>query len=273
MIKTVLITGSSSGIGRAAAHQFLAGGWQVVATMRDPRQAGDLAEHPRALVVHLDVTDEGSIEAAVAAALGRFGRLDAVINNAGFGACGPLEATSMATARRQFDVNVLGLLAVTKAVLPHLRAQRSGTLVNVSSMGGRMAFPLGTLYHGSKFAVEGLSEALHYELAPLGIRVRIIEPGAVATDFAGRSFAFSNDASLAEYQPLVGALFAAMGPMMAHAAMAEAVAAAILAATEDEGDRLRYVVGADAEQILAGRGVADDATFFAGMRAQFGLGG
>lgn len=268
---TVLVTGSSSGVGRATARHFHARGWNVVATMRDPGRETELDPLDRVLVTRLDVQDEASIHAAVAAGLARFGRLDALVNNAGYGAYGPLEATPMDALRRQFEVNVLGLLATTKAVLPHLRAQRRGTIVNVSSIGGRMTFPLGTPYHGSKFAVEGLSEARHYELAPLGIAVRLIEPGVVRTEFAGRSFDFRNDAALAEYQPLVQALFAAMGPMVERASPPELVAEVSHRAVVEGGDRLRFEAGPDAEALLAARRAADDATFFAGIRAQFGL--
>jgi NAD(P)-dependent dehydrogenase (short-subunit alcohol dehydrogenase family) len=132
--------------------------------------------------------------------LAHFGAIDALVNNAGYGAYGPLEAFSMDGIRRQFDTNVIGLLATTKAILPHMRAAKTGTIVNISSIGGKMTFPLGTLYHGSKFAVEGLSEALHYELEPLGVRVKIVEPGMIKTDFGGRSFDFQNDESLTDYQ-------------------------------------------------------------------------
>jgi NAD(P)-dependent dehydrogenase (short-subunit alcohol dehydrogenase family) len=270
---TILITGASSGIGRATAKHFHTQGWNVVATMRAPDRETELSQLERVLVTRLDVQDTASIAAAVTAGLARFGRIDALLNNAGYGAYGPLEATPLETLRRQFDVNVLGVLATTKALLPHFRAQRAGTIVNVSSMGGRITFPLGTAYHGSKFAVEGLSEALHFELGPLGVRVKIIEPGAIKTDFAGRSFDFSNDATLAEYQPLVQTLFSALGPMMANAAAPELVAEAIFHAVTDGTSQLRYEVGADAVQLLAGRRAADDATFLGGVKAQFGLGG
>jgi len=273
MAMTILITGASSGIGRATAKYFLARGWNVVATMRAPDKEAELTTLERALVTRLDVEDTASIDAAVAAGIAQFGRIDALLNNAGYGAYGPLEATSLEKIRRQFDVNVLGLMATTKALLPHFRANGAGTIVNVSSIGGRMTFPLGTLYHGSKFAVEGLSEALHFELAPLGVRVRLIEPGAVATDFAGRSFDFSNDPALTEYQPLVQSLFSALGPMVANASPPERVAETIFQATTDTTDRLRYEVGADAVALLAGRRATDDATFFAGIKAQFGLAG
>ncbi len=273
MSKTILMTGASSGIGRATAKHFHSHGWNVVATMRAPDKETELNHLDRVLVTRLDVQDTASIDAAVASGIARFGRIDALLNNAGYGAYGPLEATSPEKIRRQFDVNVLGLLATTKAVLPHFRANRSGTIVNVSSMGGRITFPLGTLYHGSKFAVEGLSEALHYELGPIGVRVKIIEPGAIKTDFAGRSFDFSNDPSLAEYQPLVQSLFGALGPMMANGAEPDLVAETILRAVTDGTGQLRYEVGPDAVHLLAGRRAADDAAFLGGIKAQFGLGG
>jgi len=272
MNKTILITGSSSGLGRASAKLFQSKGWNVVATMRTPEQETELATLDRTLVARLDVQDTASIQAAVEAGLAKFGRIDALLNNAGYGAYGPLEATQLDKIRRQFDVNVLGLLATTKALLPHFRTNRSGTILNVSSMGGRVTFPLGTLYHGTKFAVEGLSEALHYELGPIGVRVKIIEPGGIKTDFGGRSFDFSNDTALGEYQPLVQAVFGVFGPMMEQASTPEAVAEVIYAAATDGTGQLRYVAGADAAQLLASRGATDDATFLAGMRAQFGLG-
>jgi NAD(P)-dependent dehydrogenase (short-subunit alcohol dehydrogenase family) len=271
MTTTIFITGCSSGIGRATAQLFQTRGWNVVATMRSPQQETELHRLERMLVTRLDVQEGGSIQAAVEAALARFGRIDVLVNNAGYGAYGPLEATPMDKVRRQFDVNVHGLIATTQAVLPHLRRQRSGVVVNISSIGGRLTFPLGTLYHGTKFAVEGLSEALHYELLPLGVQVKLVEPGMVQTDFAGRSFDFSNDPSLAEYQPLVQALLGALGPMAATASEPAAVAEVIFEAATDGRDRLRYEAGADAQHLLATRRAADDATFLGAIRSQFGI--
>ncbi len=271
MPSTVLITGCSGGIGRATARLFQARGWNVVATMRSPQQETELHRLERVLVARLDVQDEASIQAAVDAALARFGRIDVLVNNAGYGAYGPLEATPMSKVRRQFDVNVHGLIATTQAVLPHLRRQRSGVVVNISSIGGRLTFPLGTLYHGTKFAVEGLSEALHYELLPLGVQVKLVEPGMVKTDFAGRSFDFSNDPALTEYQPVVQALLGALGPMAATASEPAAVAEVIFEAATDGRDRLRYEAGADAQHLLATRRAADDATFLGAIRSQFGI--
>lgn len=271
MHNTVFITGTSSGLGRATAKRFHAQGWNVVATMRTPSQETELTQLDRMLVTRLDVQDTASIQAAVAAGLARFGRIDALVNNAGYGAYGPLEVTPLAKIRRQFDVNVLGLLATTQALLPHFRAQRSGTIVNISSVGGRLAFPLGTLYHGTKFAVEGLSESLHYELAPLGIRVKIVEPGGINTDFGGRSLDLSNDPALPEYQALVQGVVGALGPMLANGSSAAQIAQVVYAAATDGTAQLRYEAGADAESLLAARRAADDATFFAGLQAQLGL--
>lgn len=159
--------------------------------MRNPEPEKELTRLDRVFVTRLDVQDLASIQAAVEAGISKYGRIDALVNNAGYGAYGPLEATSLDKVRRQFDMNVLGVLATTKALLPHFRAHRSGVIVNISSGGGRITLPLGTLYHGTKFAAEGLSESLHFELAPLGVRVKIVEPGAIKTDFMSRSLDFS----------------------------------------------------------------------------------
>lgn len=272
MNKTILITGTSSGLGRATAKHFHEKGWNVVATMRTPEQETELTRLERMLVTRLDVQDSLSIRSAVDAGLARFGRIDALVNNAGYGAYGPLEATPLEKIRRQFDVNVLGLLATTQALLPHFRENRGGLIVNVSSIGGRVTFPLGTLYHGTKFAVEGISESLHYELGPLGIRVKVVEPGGIKTDFGGRSLDFNNDPTLTEYQPLVQGVLGVLGPLVANGSPPELIAEIIYAATTDGTDRLRYEAGADAVQFMAGRRAADDATFFASMKTQFGLG-
>ena len=271
MTKTILITGTSSGLGRATAKLFLSKGWNVVATMRSPDQEREFATHDHTLVTRLDVQDVQSIQSAVEAGLAKFGRIDVLVNNAGYGAYGPLEATPLEKIRRQFDVNVIGLLSTTRALLPHLRANKGGTIINISSIGGRIAFPLGTLYHGTKFAVEGLSESLHYELAELGIRVKIIEPGMIKTDFGGRSFDFNNDPTLTEYQPLVQKLVGTFGSFMEHPSSPEKIAEVIYAAATDDRNQLRYEAGADASQILANRKAVNDADFMSGVKAQFGL--
>ncbi|PZR77886.1 MAG: short-chain dehydrogenase/reductase [Stutzerimonas stutzeri] len=271
MTKTILITGTSSGLGRATAKLFQAKGWNVIATMRDPARETELTNLPHTLVTRLDVQDVPSITSAVEAGLAKFGRIDALVNNAGYGAYGPLEATSLESMRRQYDVNVIGLMATTKALLPHFRVNHGGVIVNISSMGGRIAFPTGALYHGAKFAVEGLSEALQYELAPIGVRVKLIEPGMINTDFGGRSLEHNNDTALTEYQPLVQGMHQALGAIAQQASSPEAIAEVIYSAATDESDRLRYIAGADAEQIIAARAALSDADFFANLRRQFGI--
>ncbi len=271
MRQTIFITGASSGIGLATAKLFQAKGWNVVATMRKPEVAGDLAGLANVLVTRLDVTDSGRVETAVAAAVKRFGQIDVLLNNAGYGAYGPLENFSDDRVRRQFDTNVIGLLSMTRAVLAQMRQRRSGTIVNISSIGGQMTFPLGTLYYGTKFAVEGLSEALHFELAPLGIGVKIIEPGMIATDFAGRSFDFANDPPIDEYQDIVGKVMGAFAGNPVPPTPPELVAEVIFSAVTDGTSRLRYRAGADAEALLDHRRDVDDDTFLAGIKAQFGL--
>lgn len=271
MAQTILITGTSSGLGRATAMQFHAQGWNVVATMRSPDQERALNALDNVLVTRLDVQNAASIDAAVQAGIARFGRIDALVNNAGYGAYGPLEVTPVDKIRRQFEVNVLGLLATTQALIPHFRALHGGTIVNVASVGGRFAFPLGTLYHGSKFAVEGLTEALMYEMAPLGVRVKLIEPGGMQTDFGGRSLDFSNDPAIAEYQPLIQRVLDVMGPAMARGSTPERIAEIVYHATTDHSDRLRYAAGDDAVQQITARQATDDETFFAAMRATFNL--
>ncbi|MEM1127564.1 MAG: SDR family oxidoreductase [Bacteroidota bacterium] len=270
-MQTILITGASSGIGRATATYFQQQGWNVIATMRSPQQETELTQLDNVLVTRLDVQDAASIASAVEAGLARFGAIDVLLNNAGYGAYGLLEATPLDKIRRQFDVNVIGLLDVTKAVLPHFRAQGAGVIINISSIGGHMTFPLGTLYHGSKFAVEGLSEALSFEMSAIGVKVKIVEPGLIKTDFGGRSFDFSNDESLSDYQGVVRKFFAVMGSTADSGSEPEVVAEVIYRAATDGTDQLRYTAGPDAAEILAHRAATDEATFLQGIKAQFGL--
>jgi len=271
MSKTILITGASSGIGKTTARYFQERGWNVVATMRRPENEQELMALKNVLVTRLDVQDAASIRSAVEAGIARFKKIDVLLNNAGYGAFGPLEASPMEKIRRQFDVNVIGLLETTKAVLPHFRANRSGVIVNVSSVGGKMTFPLGTLYHGTKFAVEGLSEALSWEMEAIGVKVKIVEPGAIKTDFAGRSFDFSNDEAMVEYHPLVKKMLAIVDNLVNSGADPIVVARAIYEAATDGTNQLRYTAGDDAKALMANRKNADDATFLKGIKDQFGL--
>ena len=269
MSKTILITGASSGIGRVTAQHFHAQGWNVIATMRNPEAQTAFQTGDRMLVTALDVTDERTIQAAATAGIAAFGSIDVLLNNAGYGAYGPLEAFPMDRIKRQFDTNVIGLMAVTKAVLPHFRANRAGTIVNISSIGGQMTFPLGALYHGSKFAVEGLSEALHFELAAFGVRVKIVEPGMIKTNFGGRSFDFVNDETMEEYQETVQKLSAGFGTF--EGSDPQVVADVIWRAVTDGSDTLRYRAGDDAVALLDARKAQDDATYFAALKERLGF--
>lgn len=271
MSKTILITGSSSGIGKATAKFFQEKGWNVIATMRTPEKETELTTLDNVLVTKLDVLDKDSITKAVELGIEKFGKIEVLLNNAGYGAFGALEATSPEKVKRQFDVNVMGLLDVTKAILPHFRKNKDGILINISSIGGKMTFPLGSLYHGTKFALEGISEALSFEMEAIGCKVKIVEPGAIKTDFAGRSFNFNNDESLIEYQELVVKIFKAMESLVENGSEAIVVAEVIYEAATDGTNKLRYTAGEDAKMFVANRKQLDDQEFIQGIKAQFGL--
>ena len=194
------ITGCSTGFGRELAELTLSLGYPTVVTARNPDQVQDLiAGHEgHALVLKLDVTQQDQIDEAVSAALKHFGRIDVLVNNAGIGYFGSFEESRMEDVHRMFDINVWGLVAMSRAVLPTLRKQRSGTIVNISSIGGITTFPALSFYHATKFAVEALSESLSQEVAPLGINILLVEPGPFRTDWAGRSAAEAPQ-SIADY--------------------------------------------------------------------------
>jgi len=271
MSKTILITGSSSGIGKETAKYFHQKGWNVVATMRSPEKEKELTDLNNVLVTKLEVQDKATIESGIKAGIDKFGDIDVLMNNAGYGTYGTLESMTTENIRRQFDVNVIGLLETTKAILPHFRAKKSGILINISSIGGKMAFPLGTLYHGTKFAVEGISEALSFELSAIGVKTKIVEPGVIATDFGGRSFNFFNDESLTEYQPLVQKFMSAFETANANPSPASLVAEVIYQAATDGTKQLRYTAGEDAKEYMTNRKQLDDANFMQGMKDMMGL--
>lgn len=271
MKKTILITGASSGLGKATAKLFQAEGWNVVASMRLPEQEKELNSLENILVTKIDVLDLDSIHTAVKSGIEKFGKIDVLLNNAGYGAYGTLESFSREQIARQFNTNVIGLIDVTKAVLPHFRQNKAGIIINVSSIGGKMTFPLGSLYHGTKFAVEGISEALSYEVEQFGGKVKIIEPGSIATDFAARSLEFSNDAAQDEYQKLVGKVTSAIPLLYQNASSASKIAAVVYQAASDGTSQLRYTAGDDASLFINTRKQLNDDEFTAGIKAQFGL--
>ncbi|WP_285358192.1 oxidoreductase [Pseudomonas sp. lyk4-R2A-10] len=204
-MRTWLITGASRGFGTLIAEQALRAGDAVIATARNPQDITDcLGDHPNLLAVRLDVTREEEAHQAVAAGIKRFGRIDVLINNAGFGVLGAVEETSASETERLFATNVFGLLNVTRAVLPHMRIQRSGRVINISSIGGYQAYVGWGVYGSTKFAVEGISEALHQELAPLGIHATVVEPGFFRTDFLDEQSLVKTALVLPDYDETVG---------------------------------------------------------------------
>ena len=200
------ITGCSTGFGRELARLVIARGWRAVVTARDHRRVADLAQHAedRVLALSLDVTETGRIADTVRAAQERFGRIDVLVNNAGYGYQSSIEEGEEGEIRAQFDANVFGLFALTRAVLPIMRAQRSGHVLNITSVAGFVGFPASGYYAATKHAVEGFSDALAAEVGPLGIRVTCIEPGPFRTDWAGRSLVQTPNA-IADYAETAGA--------------------------------------------------------------------
>lgn len=274
MTRTILITGCSSGFGRATAELFAQRGWQVVATMRDTAAAGELAQQPNVLVAKLDVQDAASIASAIEAALARFGSIDAVVNNAGFGLSGVFESTPEEKVREQFDVNVFGPMAVIRTVLPQLRRQGAGVIVNVSSGAGVFGLPMLSLYCASKFALEGYSEALSYELGALGIAVKIVEPGGVLeTGFGGRSGQEAQQLQpIADYDSFALAAAAVFAGLRANRLATSAdVADVIYTAVTDGTSQLRYVATDDIRPLVDARRGTSEEEYMATVRRQFAI--
>lgn len=239
MAKTVLITGASSGIGRATAELMALQGWQVAATARNPVEMQTWASARNITVLPLDVTDEASIEAAVSSTVERFGRIDVLVNNAGYGVFGPLEGATAKEVELQFRTNLFGVIALMQQVMPVMRRNRSGTIINVSSIGGRTAMPFASLYHASKFAIEGLSESFRYEASLHGIRVKVIQPAHFKTGFISRSLRVT---AHSEYDTQFQNYMEWVNEEDRKAPGPKPVAEAILRAAEDSSPKLRYPV-------------------------------
>ncbi len=269
MKKTILITGTSSGIGKATAIHFQQKGWNVIATMRTPEKETELNKLENVQLERLDVLDLESIDQAIKNGISSFGKIDAIVNNAGYGAYGPLESFPRENIIKQFNTNVIGLMDVTKAIIPHFRANKDGVIINISSIGGQITFALGSLYHGTKFAVEGISESLHYEMKEIGVKVKIVEPGMIATDFGGRSFDFQAG-EIADYQPIIGALMKQWQNPDNTSSAASLVAGVIYTAVTDDSEQLRYRAGDDANFLLDSRKKMTDDEFFSMMNDQMG---
>jgi NAD(P)-dependent dehydrogenase (short-subunit alcohol dehydrogenase family) len=269
--KTVLITGCNSGIGKATATLFSQAGWNVAATMRSLEAGADLKTLRGVRLYRLDVTDAASVTQTFQDVTRDFGGIDVVINNAGYGLMGVFEAISDEALERQFATNVLGLMRVTREAITHMRTRGGGTIVQVSSMGGRMTFPLYAPYHATKWAVEGFSESLHYELKDLNIRLKLIEPGLIKTDFAGRSAEMVFPTEASAYDPFIKKFTAAATKALKDAVSPDVVATTIVAASSDSSSKLRYPVGKPSPMLLRFRKLLSDNAFFGMIRKAYGI--
>ncbi|WP_232293709.1 SDR family oxidoreductase [Stigmatella aurantiaca] len=273
MKKTVLITGCSTGFGLASAKHFAAQGWNVIATMRTPSPEQELVALPGVLVTRLDVQDRTSIDSALKVGVERFGGLDAVVNNAGFGLHGLFESTPREKILEQFEVNVFGVMDVIRAALPYFVQRGEGAIVNVSSGAGVFTLPMISLYCASKFALEGFSEALSYELTSQNVRVKLVEPGGVVdTHFVSRSAEEqSQNAVPPRYEAFVRAtneVFAKLRNDRAGAT-SEEVAKVIYEAATDTSDRLRYVATEGIKPLVKMRRETSEDAYLAFMRERF----
>jgi NAD(P)-dependent dehydrogenase (short-subunit alcohol dehydrogenase family) len=275
MTKTVLITGCSSGIGEATATRLVRGGWDVYATARRPETLSALADAGCATLA-LDVTDESSMTTAVDAVLEGSGRIDALVNNAGYSQSGAMESIDLDDVRRQFETNVFGLIRLTQLVLPTMRAQRSGRIVNIGSMGGKLTFPGGGAYHASKYAVEALSDALRFEVAGFGIRVVLVEPGLITTNFEGAAATamadyLGGDGPYADFNAAVlkSTTEVYSGPMAKLGGPPDAVAKTIEKALKKKHPKPRYLVTPSAYGAIASRRMMPDRMWDLAMKSQF----
>jgi NAD(P)-dependent dehydrogenase (short-subunit alcohol dehydrogenase family) len=261
--KAVLVTGCSTGIGRATAEHLARRGWTVYASARAPESIKDLADAGSKLLT-LDVADDDSRRAAVGEIEEADGAVGALVNNAGFGLEGPVEAVPLDEWRRQFETNLFGMVHLIQLALPGMRRQRWGRVVNVSSIGGRLTFPGGGPYHASKHAVEAMSDALRYEVKPFGIRVSVIEPGIIRTKFADTAVstvtAHGGDGPYAEFSAGVAARTAGAyeGPMAMLSAPPESVAKVIERAIRRRRPRPRYRTTFGGRMILVTRALMTD---------------
>ncbi|MGG6311847.1 SDR family oxidoreductase [Paenibacillus macerans] len=272
MTKTVLITGSSTGLGNTAVKKFANEGWNVIATMRKPDQRLAEENPERIFVTELDVTKPATIETTIAAGVARFGRIDAVVNNAGVSILSIFEATPMDAIRGIFETNVFGVMNVIQAITPYFREQGGGTIVNITSNVGFTSNPLLTVYVATKHAIEGLSESLSYELESQNIAVKLVEPGAMrTTNFASNTMAAAQDLSIPQaYKPYFDHMLNSMMNYPFDNADENQVADQVYAAACDPSNRLRYLAGPDAEETAKLRWTQSEEKYMAAMRDLLG---
>ena len=266
--KVIIVTGSSSGIGLESALLLARNGYITYATMRSPEKDTSIktAVQKEGLpirVVQLDVTDDNSVKNAIDHILSEGGRIDVLVNNAGYGLVGALEDLSVEEIKAQYETNLFGLIRVIQAVLPTMRKQKSGRIINISSGAGIFGYPGGSAYVSTKFAVEGLSESIAYELEPFGIKVILIEPGFIKTNFSNAMvIAKKAQDSASPYSKLMQKTMASTTEFAKNASDAELVANIILDAASNPNPRLRYLAGKDVESWAAGKKNMDELEFF-----------
>jgi NADP-dependent 3-hydroxy acid dehydrogenase YdfG len=272
--KAVLITGCSSGIGEATARRLAAGGWTVYASARRPESIEHLKD-AGCRTLALDVIDEGSMRAAVREVEHAEGAVGVLVNNAGYSQGGAIEQVPLEAARRQFETNVFGPIALTQMVLPGMRSQRWGKIVNIGSMGGRLTFPGGGLYHATKYSLEAISDALRFEVKGFGVDVVLIEPGLIVTEFAATAVANAGEATgdgpYAEFDAKLAALTTGVyeGPMRHLGGGPDAVAKAIEKAISRRRAPTRVPVTPSAHLSILQRKFTPDRVWDAAMRVQF----
>lgn len=246
MGKTILITGASTGIGKLTAIYFAEKGWNVSATMRTIEKGKDLLKYPNVKVIPLDVMNIASVTKAVNNTILTFGDIDVLFNNAGYGLVGAFEAMSQEQIKKQFDTNVFGVMNVTKAVLPYFRARKNGMIINTTSMGGLITFPLYSVYHSTKWALEGFMESLQFELKQFNIKIKNIEPGAIKTEFENEI----DFVSTGDYDHYAEKAHRNMLDTYKTAPTAEVVAKKVWQAANDKSYRLRYAVGGSGPMLI-----------------------
>lgn len=246
MNKTILITGTSRGLGRTSAKLFIEKGWNVIATLRNPEAETELNQYQNVLVSELDIEKPDTIDKAIKEGIERFGKIDVLLNNAAYGQFGLFEAVTPEQVEKQFQVNVFGTMNVTRAMLPHFRANKAGKIVTISSGAGRVGMPMVSMYASSKFAVEGFAESLYYELLSQNIKVKLIEPGGVDTTFHQEAAnKFASNENLSDYNSFVKTFTEKFENMHDGMATPQQVADVIFKAANDESNQLRYVIGND----------------------------
>ena len=265
--KAIFITGSSSGLGRATAKLFASKGWKVIASMRDPKKEKELGNISGVTLMALDVTDPHEIE-SVAEQVVASGGVDVVFNNAGYGLAGPLEGLTDEQILRMVNTNMLGAIRTTKAFIPHFREKRAGLFINTTSIGGLLTVPFNSIYHATKWALEGWSESMAFELNQFGIGIKTIEPGGMKTDFFTRSFDSGRHPA---YDALVDKVMSIITDpkQMATYSSPEQIAEVVYEAATDGKDQLRYVAGADGKAIYAMRLQLGEEAFRKAMAQQF----